>query len=100
MESLIFDPKENKIEKLKDNPPSYYSFHILLITISVAMFAILYKKSNIATIDLYDKYKRLLSLVFQKISSILFSMNQPIIKKNSIKMMRYSYELPNSIFYK
>ena len=99
MDSFLFDPKENILENIekekeKEGPPiSLY----MIILATIAMLLILYQKSTINITDLYDKIPNPIYLVIDRIKNILLSFNKPTIKKNSIQMIRYTYELPKSL---
>jgi hypothetical protein len=92
MDSILFDPKDIKTEQ----STNYFSFYILLIA-GIAMFSILYQKSTMNITDLYEKIPNPIYLVIDQIKTLLFSFNKPTITKNSIKLIRYSYELPKSL---
>jgi len=92
MDAFLFDPKETIIENLekpkKETPISLY----LVIIASIAMFYVLYQKSQIDIINPFY-------LVVDQIKSwvLSFSFNKPVINNHSIHVIRYSYELPKSL---
>lgn len=97
MDSFLFDPKENTIEnseKGKEGPPI---FLYMMILSGIAMLSILYNKMSINLSEFYNNIPNPIYLVVHKIKSAILSLNQPTIKKNSIQMIRYSYELPKSL---
>ena len=97
MDSFLFDPKENTLENLEKGRPGPPIFLYIMILAGVAMLSILYEKSGINISDLYEKAPNPIYLVIDKIKSIFVSFNKPTINKNSIQMIRYSYELPKSL---
>ena len=97
MDSLLFDPKENIVENNEKGREGHSVFLYLIILAGVAMLSILYQKSTITITDLYDKTPNPIYLVIDRIKTALLSFNKPTINKNSIQMIRYSYELPKSL---
>ena len=98
-DSPPFSPKVNIIENLKETnreivQETPISLYIVIIA-TIAMISILYQKSNIN--NLYDKIPNPIHLVVHQIKSWVLSFFQPTIHKNSIKIIRYSYELPKSL---
>jgi hypothetical protein len=97
MDSLLFDPKENIVENNEKDREGPSVFLYMMILAGIAMLSILYQKSTITITDLYDKTPNPIYLVIDRIKTALLSFNKPIINKNSIQMIRYSYELPKSL---
>ena len=92
MDDLLFDAKE--INKKNDHPIETTHFSLYMVILAgIAMICILYQKSGINIKDLPNP----LDLVIQKIKTTILSINKPVIHKNSIQMIRYSYELPKSL---
>ena len=96
MDNLLFDAKDitKKNEDQKETHP--ISLYIVILA-GIAMAYILYQKSGINLTTLYDNFPNPIHLVIEKTKNVVLSINQPVIKKNKIQMIRYSYELPKSL---
>ena len=104
MDAFLFDPKEKIVENLENqNIKTHNEIPItlyLIIVATIAMVTILYKKSQINITTLYDNLpENPFYLVVDRIKSwvLSFLFMKPVIKKNSIQVIRYSYELPKTL---
>jgi hypothetical protein len=104
MDAFLFDPKEKVIENLENqNIKTHNEIPItiyIIIASTIAMLAVLYKKSQTNITNLYDNLpENPFYLVVDRIKSqvLSFFFMKPVIQKNSIQVIRHSYELPKTL---
>lgn len=104
MDAFLFDPKDKVIENLENQNIKTHnempSILYIIIIATIAMLVILYQKSQINITNLYDNLpKNPFYLVVDRIKSqvLSFFCNKPVIQKNSIHVIKYSYELPKTL---
>ena len=97
MTSFLFDPKDI-IEDKENQPIENNYLGITLFVICAAMFSILYKRSEISIEDISEKSENIVWVLLKKMQEWVHRQFQPKINKNTIRVTRYSYSLPDYIY--